>query len=196
MEAMIKVVRVEERVVTAWKNGRGWTSTLVISPENATLDSFDWRISIAGTDQAGPFSAFPGIDRTLLMLEGRARLMADQVSLILDSDSDPIAFAGDVPTSAELLADAIVDFNVMTRRGRFTHRVVRKTLPAPELLAASSVSAVLVLNGSVKVQTDDAESTVNPGDLAVIYGDIGKVQVAPEGKSVIVQVTIARVRAS
>ncbi len=190
----MKVVRVEERVVTAWKNGRGWTTTLAISPPSANLESFDWRISIAGTDQGGPFSSFPGIDRTLLLLAGRVRLsIGNQGPVILDPESPPVVFAGDFLTVAELLGDAIVDFNVMTRRSRFTQSVIRKTIAVSESFESSSANTVLALNGAVNVQTGDAESTINPGDIAVIYGDSGKVRITPGGISVIIWVTITAV---
>jgi len=41
-----------------WKNGGGVTTEIAIAPEGATLDNFDWRVSTAQVDAAGPFSRF------------------------------------------------------------------------------------------------------------------------------------------
>ena len=53
-----------------WKNGGGETTEIALFPENAGLNDFDWRISMARVESAGPFSLFPGVDRTLSILEG------------------------------------------------------------------------------------------------------------------------------
>ena len=53
-----------------WKNGGGETAEIAVSPPGAALDAFDWRLSMAKVETDGPFSAFPGIDRTLAILEG------------------------------------------------------------------------------------------------------------------------------
>jgi uncharacterized protein len=53
-----------------WKNGGGETAEIAVFPEGATLDDFDWRISMATVSADGPFSLFPGVDRTLSVLEG------------------------------------------------------------------------------------------------------------------------------
>ena len=54
-----------------WKNGGGETTEIAVSPQNASLEAFDWRVSMARVESDGPFSAFPGIDRTLAVLEGQ-----------------------------------------------------------------------------------------------------------------------------
>ena len=53
-----------------WKNGGGVTREIVASPEGAPLDAFDWRVSLADVSADGPFSSFPGVDRTLTVVEG------------------------------------------------------------------------------------------------------------------------------
>ncbi len=61
-----------------WKNGGGHTTEIAAFPAGAGLASFVWRVSIADVLQDGPFSPFPGIDRTLVLLEGEGmRLSGD-----------------------------------------------------------------------------------------------------------------------
>ena len=53
-----------------WKNGGGTTQEIACWPPGAGLESFSWRISIARIARSGPFSAFPGIDRVITLLDG------------------------------------------------------------------------------------------------------------------------------
>jgi environmental stress-induced protein Ves len=52
-----------------WKNGGGQTTEIAVSA-GASLADFDWRVSIAEINADGPFSAFAGVDRTLVLLSG------------------------------------------------------------------------------------------------------------------------------
>ena len=53
-----------------WKNGGGETVEVIVHPEGASLSDFGWRVSMASVASDGPFSVFPGIDRTLAVLSG------------------------------------------------------------------------------------------------------------------------------
>ncbi len=53
-----------------WKNGGGETVEIAVFPEGAGFKDFGWRISLASVASDGPFSAFPGIDRTLTVIDG------------------------------------------------------------------------------------------------------------------------------
>lgn len=59
-----------------WKNGGGETVEIAVFPTNAGVDAFDWRISIATVATNGPFSIFPGIDRTLSILSGEGMTLS------------------------------------------------------------------------------------------------------------------------
>jgi len=95
------------------------------------LDIFDWRISMAQVASDGPFSDFFGIDRTLAVIKGSGLVLmiGDNAPITVEPGSDPIRFPGDIPTSARLVAGEIADLNVMTRRGRFSHRLLRVREP-------------------------------------------------------------------
>src|SRR3954452_2619861 len=123
----VRIIRAADCRTTPWKNGGGSTTEIAIGPAGASLENFDWRISMARVAADGPFSDFPGIDRTLTVIEGGGMVLrvGDDAPLTLSRGSAPVSFAGDMPTSARLTAGAITDLNVMTRRGRFGHRVER-----------------------------------------------------------------------
>ena len=67
----MRILRAPDYRVMPWKNGGGTTTEVAVSPEGAGLDHFDWRISMARVEQDGPFSTFPGIDRTLQQVGDR-----------------------------------------------------------------------------------------------------------------------------
>ena len=104
----------------AWKNGGGVTREIVREPAGASLDDFDWRVSVADIAAAGPFSRFVGIDRHLLLLEGDGvNLTSVEAGLDVNllADDTVLAFSGDVDMGSQLLGGAVRDFNVMTKRG-------------------------------------------------------------------------------
>lgn len=114
-----------------WKNGGGVTLEIAIEPAGSGLEDFDWRISSAHVEAAGPFSSFSGIDRSLALLGGERMTIAlagRRTELV--RGGPPLSFAGDVPVHAELPVGAVADFNVMTRRGRWTHRLAWMHLDA------------------------------------------------------------------
>ena len=53
-----------------WKNGQGETVEIARSPDGEGLDDFDWRVSVAPVVADGAFSMFPGIERTIAVIEG------------------------------------------------------------------------------------------------------------------------------
>jgi environmental stress-induced protein Ves len=111
------VYRAAERRFQSWKNGGGETAEIVVSPAGADFETFEWRISTAKVARSGPFSVFPGVDRTLAVLEGGAiRLEFGNEIHLLDPDSPPIAFSGALPCMADLDGDPLLDLNVMVRR--------------------------------------------------------------------------------
>jgi len=104
--------------VQPWKNGGGITREIAVIPPDAGLAGFLWRVSVAEIARAGPFSAFPGIDRQILLLAGAGvRLQAEGIDHRLDEPLVPFAFAGEAAIEATLLDGPSQDLNVMTRRG-------------------------------------------------------------------------------
>ena len=131
-----------------WKNGGGVTREIVCSPPGAGMEGFDWRVSIATIDKPGPFSAFAGVDRVIMLLDGagvRLRSQDGRVDHRLDVPHAPFAFAGDVALDCELLGGASTDFNVMSRRGRLRADV--RVLRANGSIAPVERGLLLALRG-------------------------------------------------
>ncbi|MEQ8448609.1 MAG: HutD family protein [Nitratireductor sp.] len=112
-----EIHRGAERRFAPWKNGGGETAEILCMPEGAGYDDFRWRISTARVGQSGPFSRFPGVRRSLTVIEGGAMRLTfeDAPPLTVDPTTGPVSFPGDVACHAELLGPALLDLNVMVR---------------------------------------------------------------------------------
>ena len=119
---MLRILRSADYPTRPWKNGGGTTRDIAVSPPGASLDDFDWRLSLAQVDRDGPFSRFDGVDRTLVLLSGAMTLHdADRrIDLVRHG---PVTFEGERAIHATVAGSTTLDFNVMTRRGRARHAV-------------------------------------------------------------------------
>lgn len=141
-----------------WKNGGGSTRELACWPPGAALDDFDWRVSIATIAASGPFSAFPGVDRTIMLLEGDGvRLQSARFDRSLDTPHAPFAFEGDATVDCTLLGGPSIDFNLMVRRARGAASLHVAT--RAQTLEASSHGLLLSLDGFWRAGDD----TLAPG---------------------------------
>ncbi len=117
---------------------------------------FDWRVSIATIDQAGPFSAFPGIDRVIVLLDGDGmHLQANGIDHCLETPGQLYAFPGDLALDCRLLGGQSTDFNVMSRRGRYRADV--HWVNAACRIPASAQGLLLAVRGSWHLQSDGQE---------------------------------------
>lgn len=124
-----------------WKNGLGRTRELAVEPSGAGMDDFLWRVSVAEVDSAAPFSAFPGIDRIIVLLDGAGFRMTldDGRTHALTEPLVPFAFAGEAHVDVTLTAGPTRDFNLMLRRGQARGHVAVWRQPADCVLHASTV---------------------------------------------------------
>src|ERR1700722_12611735 len=100
----MRLLRAAARIAVPWKNGGGVTRDVIVSPAGATLDNFDWRISIAEIAASGPFSRFPGIDRKLAVLEGKVALTVEgSAPVVLDPHAAALDFHGKNAVQADLV---------------------------------------------------------------------------------------------
>ena len=156
-----------------WKNGGGETIEMIVSPDRASFDTFDWRISMARVAMSGPFSVFPDIDRTLSVISGEGlSLVVDGQTIALDRLSAPFRFSGDARVDSVLRDGAIDDLNVMTRRGRCNHRVSRVLLTtATTLRREGQVSVVVAIDGDVDLRSGSETVTLASRDAVVFDAD-------------------------
>lgn len=154
----VQVYDVDQLPVTPWRNGGGETREVAAEP--SADGGFAWRASIATIAQDGPFSAFPGVDRTIVLLEGAGvRLVGDGVDHSLDRVGEPFPFSGDLAIDSTLLGGTNRDLNIMTRRGEWAASV--RTTSAPVVPTPGHAGVLHILRG-----TWDCGTTLTPGQGA------------------------------
>ncbi|MBX9456059.1 MAG: HutD family protein [Rhizobium sp.] len=186
----MRILRAAQHKRMPWKNGGGETTEIAVFPEHAGLDDFDWRVSMARVDGDGPFSSFPGIDRTLAILEGAGIVLdvAGQTPRKLTLDTEPHAFPADAPTSATLIGGRVIDFNVMSRRGTVAHRVER--LVDARISPAGNERLVLCSSGSVGIIADGQTDALGHLDVAILSrSDAASLLPAPASEYYVVEFT-------
>src|SRR5690606_25402118 len=92
----LTILKAENHRRMPWKNGGGVTVEIAVHPQDASVDDFDWRVSMATVASDGSFSVFPGIDRTLSVLEGDGIVLdIEEQQSTLTVESAPLFFAAD-----------------------------------------------------------------------------------------------------
>jgi uncharacterized protein len=180
-----------------WNNGGGETAEIAIGPPGSSVTDFDWRISTARVSAPGPFSVFPGIDRSLIVLSGTGLEMivteSDAIRcVVLDTESEPFHFAGDTPVAASLVEKRpIVDFNVMTRRDRYAHTVQKLCIAERRSFTANRI-ALYGLHGATLCWAEEPHAqalTLLPEQVVLLEppndqsAEILTVSVEPSGQT-------------
>ncbi len=193
---MLQVLRARNRAESRWKNGGGTTRQIAVFPEDADLANFAWRVSLATVAAGGPFSAFSGVDRLMLVLGGRLTLeMAGASPVTLHTASPAFAFPGDAPVTALAPATPVADVNVMVRRGLFTAALERRTVAGTAAVVGQDVSFILAPAGGVKVSLAAERAALGPEDAARIdhaRGALVRLRSARPAEVIVIHVNAVR----
>lgn len=165
---MARILRSVDYVARPWKNGGGTTRDIVVSPSGASLDNFDWRLSLAQVDRDGPFSRFDNVDRTLVLLSG-AMTLHERDRRIQLVRNEPFAFEGERAIEATVGGGATLDFNVMTRRGRASHITRRESFSKRSSIEARVASAIVLFALERGLIVDGEQLDVH--DTAIIHAE-------------------------
>jgi len=129
-----------------WKNGGGSTTEIAIGPQDAGFEDFDWRVSLATIEKDGAFSLFPGVDRTLALVEGHGMLLEIDGESAMVTETEPVvAFDGSSTVLAKLSRGGSTDFNAMTRSEVCYHTFGRRRLEGDATFVARADVTVLFL---------------------------------------------------
>ena len=108
-----------------WKNGGGRTSEIATWSRGADAAAFAWRVSIAEIERDGAFSAWPGVDRTLVLLDGDGVILQhDDIAVEILARHEPYRFAGERPCACRLVGGPARAYNLMVRRESATGTLV------------------------------------------------------------------------
>ena len=176
-----------------WKNGGGETIEIAVFPEEASLDTFDWRISMASVASDGPFSEFANIDRTLSVLAGEGiALKIGRMTYTLTQETPPFAFAGDAPTYGTLVSGPITDLNVMTRRGVCAHSVERFSGVEDLSFHHGSGDLLLVVMGAVTISTNTETFEMSATDCLWVSKTDTKLDLKAENPMTVFAIRLVR----
>lgn len=178
----MRLLRASEHRVMPWKNGGGSTTEIAVFPDGAGLDAFEWRVSMAAVSMDGPFSTFPNIDRTLTVLSGSGIVLDvddGRPPVHLTAADQPLTFPGDVATYGALIEGPIVDLNVMSRRGRFEHRIVRHSSAHALDIALTGDVNLLIARENITLTCYGAHAGLVTDDAVLIAGAGRTVTVVP-----------------
>ena len=104
-------IQLDDVAATPWRNGGGTTRELLAWPHK---DEWAARVSVARIERAGPFSAYPGVERWFAVLSGGGvKLRIDGKEHGLDARSDALRFDGRAQVECSLDDGATEDFNLM-----------------------------------------------------------------------------------
>lgn len=138
-----------------WKNGAGLTREIAAWPPAAGIDGFEWRLSVAELERDAPFSAFPGVNRCIVVLDGAGMELRDDRGATVRAlrPLEPWPFEGERVLSACLPHGPCRDFNVMTRRGRW--RSALDVLRHGATVAAADATLLMSLAGRWSVADEE-----------------------------------------
>ncbi|MCH8611478.1 HutD family protein [Arsenicicoccus dermatophilus] len=189
------VLRREDHAEMPWLNGGGRTLEVARAPRTG---DFDWRVSFAHVDRSGPFSAYPGVDRVITLVEGPGMRLtirpqvgpgsAGSGSVVHElAPYEPCAFAGEDEIDCQV-TQPTVDLNLMTRRDRCrgtvtTHRIAGGRMEVDP----AGATLVAILAGRLRAESGSTAAHVAP--LDVLTDLTATVTLSGGGVAALIQVT-------
>jgi len=180
----MQVLRESEYVTAPWKNGGGLTREILKVPPDAA--AFDWRLSLATIARPGPFSAFDGCDRTLVLVRGAGVELdfGPCGRATLHAPGQLAAFDGAWPTRCTLIDGPSTDLNLIVARARAEAQAIVLRVTAPEVIRTSGWEETLVccVSGAVRIENATREAAILSGaDVARCSPGDGGMTCGPHG---------------
>ncbi len=180
----MQVLRESDYVTVPWKNGGGLTREILKVPPDTA--AFDWRLSLATIATPGPFSAFDGCDRTLVLVRGAGVDLdfGPHGQSTLRAPGQVAAFDGAWPTHCTLIDGPSTDLNLIVARARAEAQASVLEVTAPELIRTSGWQETLVccVTGSVQIANSTGEAgTLSGADVARCDPHDGIITCGPRG---------------
>ncbi len=185
------LIRREENSLVPWQNGKGLTRQIAVFPNDANLNDFVWRISIAEIKGDSVYSQFAHIHRTQLLLSGYGvELTLPHEVHVLNKLYQSIEFSGDFAVSYHTLFGPCQVLNIMTRQDVeksnvvVIHGVCNKTLDfkAHIFYVAQGEYEVVMPAGN--------HTTLRTGDAMLVTANQFKLKSAAGANAVIIEITL------
>ena len=180
-------IAIESVPSVPWKNGGGTTRTLAVEPEGAGLDNFIWRISLAEIHVSGSFSAFPGIDRTILLWRGEGVVLSSPawpdhalVELRL-----PFSFLGEEKVTCQLLGESTADLNIMVQRGAAVATIRTETTEVKLTDSCDDIVIFCAAGDGYILLPDSQRVALNEGLFLRVSNVDDGITIVPEGMTAV-----------
>ncbi|MGC8518897.1 MAG: HutD/Ves family protein [Steroidobacteraceae bacterium] len=174
----LEILRATTYRAMPWRNGNGMT--LEIARDPATGESFRWRLSLADIAQDGPFSAYPGYRRALVLVHGEDLRLAfgEHGQRRLSPARRGALFEGDWSTQCSVPLGRCTDLSLIVRKGAAGSPACIVRAPSilslvstrELMLSAPLYSALFVLEGTAEVGEvgDPRTELAHPRDTLII----------------------------
>jgi len=167
LSAATRVIPSVEYRRERWRNGLGWTREILRVPDTG---AWQVRLSIAEIEQDAAFSAFPGIERELVLLRGQGLRLrfADGAVHTLLPPHDRMRFAGEAEIHGELVDGLTHDFNLMWRRDALEAELLHRPLVGSMFFFTEPAVAwaIHLLAGQAQFEGDTDLPPMDAGDTA------------------------------
>lgn len=152
----MEIIRFADLRPQPWRNGGGVTRDLASHPLAASAQdgAWDWRVSIADVTKAGDYSAFPGMERVLTVIDGELLLLTVDGGDHPLEKYRPFRFSGDAAASSALPTGDVRNLNVITRTGAYKGYT--------SIVELSKKRAHPVFEGQIGILLQ-GQATVSPG---------------------------------
>ncbi len=146
------IIRFAEARRMPWKNAGGETIEFATSPRQASIGSFDWRVSVATVACDGPFSTFPDVDRVFTVLEGQGLELQVGVDppITLTQAAEPWSFRGEAPCRCHLIDGPVTALNVMVARKAYRCAVTHTAAICTISESTHVLNLVLCIEGKIE----------------------------------------------
>lgn len=174
----MNVLRFSDLSLRPWKNGGGSARVIAQYPTGAANGAFEWYVGVADIEQSGAFSAYPGMDRRLIQLEGpplalRCRSTSHGIDFThqVTAPLGEFAFQGDWDTYCTVLpaqprlssrSTRARVLNVITQRKRVSVRTEVLTVSATVAVEKSAPEHLVLLVAAGTARAMGAGINVQP----------------------------------
>jgi environmental stress-induced protein Ves len=177
----MQIIRFADLKPQPWRNGGGVTRELASHRGGASAGAassgdgaaagtassddgaWDWRVSIADVTSAGEYSAFPGMERVLTVVEGELLLLAVDGTEHPLEKYRPFRFPGGAASSSALPTGDIRNLNVIAREGAFKAYTSIVELSKKRAHPVFEGQLGILLQGQATVSPGNAGSLAGPG---------------------------------
>jgi uncharacterized protein len=156
---MIKLLSRANYLSMLWKNGLGITQEIYLEKDL-------FRLSMASILNSGPFSLFPGFERSLTLLEGESIYLSHDMGAEFNLKMlSPYQFAGEQATLS-IVKKAGLDFNVFWKRDVVQVEVRLQTAEELSKIKTHLGESIFIfsLEDDLKVRTEKQSFQLNKYD--------------------------------